>query len=185
MDDVSKIAEGIVSGSQLLLRHMPYPMATKILEWVGSDGWDHCASVLLDEETGKLMVYEAYPPECRKVTLEEYIEEMIKWKAKRPRWRRRTDKFFECEIYTPPGDVPEAVMWNEAENWLGTRYGMVVNWAFGTSAIHCSELQRRVLEQIESMRGSWANEDPSKTEPVENREVLIKHGWSCRELDLG
>ena len=184
MNDVSKIAEGIVSGSQLLLRHMPYPMATKILAWVGSDGWDHCATVLRDDETGELMVYEAYPPQCRKVPLEEYIEEMIEWKAKRHRWRKRTGKKFACEVYTPPGEIPTEVMWNEAESWLGTQYGMIVNWIFGTAAIHCSELQRRILEQDENLAGSWEDEDPSKTEPIENRVVLQQNGWSCHELEI-
>lgn len=130
------------------------------------------------------MVYEAQPPRCRKMPLQDYIEQMQKWAAKYPSWRNRKNKHFVCEVHNPPGGIPWKDMWEEAENWLGTPYGMVFNWLFATDKIHCSEFQRRVLEHIDDLKGSWTDEEPSRTEPVENRQVLIDHGWPSFVLDI-
>lgn len=172
---------------------MPYPWAGGLIERVTGSNLHHVAICLpLRAEVNvrrvgmhrvptvsgpKLVVYEAQPPRARSMSPLQYTEQIQEWKAAKPRWRERKHKYLEVELAR--GRLSEEQlhdMQQEAARWMGTRYGMVWNYTFNTSAIHCSELVARVL--TESFKCSDNPVDLHLTDDLNGR--IDKPYWPCK-----
>jgi hypothetical protein len=142
-------------GDVLMLRGMPFPIASRLITRFTDSDIDHVAICLEEAAGNSLAIYEAQPPVARFMSVPAYAEQVRSWAAEKSRWRERVDKQLRCDVWRAPIPVDGAAltrMETEAERWMGVKYSMVLNygaaWLFNLEVerwIHCSEFVGRVL----------------------------------------
>ena len=184
-------------GDFLVIYNMPFPLASALISLVSKgQHCDHCAMVLpslTSEYVDDLLigttdwhnlsgppppcVYEAQPPVVRKLSIPDYARQLSTWANKKRPWRLRSNRLLYVESYrptTPLSSQTLVAMAMEADQWLGVRYRMVLNWLLAGPSIHCSELAARLLQ---SAKLAFWPQEPSRVKPVDVRNALQTSEW--------
>lgn len=145
-------------GSAIFMQNtVPWPLSS-IIKRVTNSPWSHVAVLLYSNEIP--YIFEAYPPCVRVISLRRYLEKtMPEWEQQF--WTRRQGgllpqwwepKFIESDRLDRMRD--------KAISLLGTPYGLIWNWFWDTTAVHCSEFAGLVYEAGGLLRSSGHRDTP-------------------------
>jgi len=105
-------------------------------------------------------IYEAFPPRVRIVDFVDFTPNQAKVTVLRN--------------LTLSADQLE-MMYFEAEDWVGTWYNWLLNYAFKGPKVHCSEYVARI--QMRAGVASYGGREPSRITPADVRLISRLSGW--------
>lgn len=168
-------------GDCLVIWSMPW-RTSSIIDYV-SDGnpCHHCAVVapppLWDFSSPSICVYEAWVPESRYTSWEDYKAVMFLW-ASNWRYKNKKDKF-KCEVFRYTSISQEQLIRLHAASMalLDFKYNMFLNWLNDKPSLHCSELASKATVSAGlTERADYPSLNMGRVTPWDWRKSLVKHG---------
>lgn len=169
-------------GDVIILANMPFWAASLIDPLQDGQPYHHCGIVLPDARL-RPCVWEAIPPRVHYLWVPEYGKQIDEWSGN---WRYRLGrKPLVVEVWRLPGITEEQIDFGffEALRWLGTKYRLVLNYAWDGASVHCSEFVSRVLVAAKLLTDSdfldnkQRSKPPSRRTPWDLRQAIERNGW--------
>jgi hypothetical protein len=169
------------SGNIMLIWNTPYPIGAFLIKLFTGSDLDHCAIILpKDKNNPEPYTYEATLWKVRKMPVPDYWKQLEEWSKSKIWWRRWGKRKLIVEIWSSPTDLDIPTMLKEAEAWMGKPYGIIFNYLFENSDVHCSEYLGRILMKI----GYNWNKEPSRITPINVRNTLGKANWTYQSQEF-